>query len=260
VADVSDLTDFSPLWLAWAQVMSAVEVAQDSVDGEESRHRLSAADILCGGGLALGIIAAYVFIALTPSLLAHHGVLLEALAGTNAAIVRGGAFARVGRASLLLVVVAPLCTIALYDVFYWWAGRRWGNAIAAFYTKNNPRAGRWLDRAERIVRRRGIWAMVLSQYLPLPNVVIYLSCGTSGMPLWMFVLGDIIGMLLWEALLVGLGWAIGHPAVHIVDEIGHYSTRVTIGVVVILIIVAAVRGRRQRRSSPSAEPLETPVD
>jgi membrane protein DedA with SNARE-associated domain len=198
-----------------------------------------------------GIVAAYVFIALTPSLLAHHGILLETLAGTNAAIVTGGALARAGRDSLLLVVVAPLATILLYDVFYWWAGRLWGNKVAALYTRNNPRVAKWIDRAERFVRRGGVWTLAVGYYLPIPNYLIFLSCGTSGMPLWTFLLGDLIGMLLWEAMLVSLGWAIGHPAVHVVNEIGHYSLRITIALVVALIIVGTVRGRRAVRRMPA---------
>jgi membrane-associated protein len=212
------------------------------------RSRLTANDVLCGAGLGLGIVATYVFIGLTPSLLAHHGVLLEALAGTNAAIVSGGAFARIGRDSLLLVVLAPLCTVLLYDVFYWWAGRRWGNKIVAFYTKGNPRAARWVDRGERLVRRRGIWALVVAYYLPFPNVVIYVACGTSGMSLWTFLLGDALGTLLWEVLLVGLGWSIGHPAVHVVNEIGHYSLLITGALVVGLIAMSALRRRRSARA------------
>jgi len=233
--------------------MSEVELAQDPIVDGEPRPRLRPAEILCGAGIGLGAIASYVFIALTPKLLPHHGVLLEALAGTNAAIVSGGAFARVGRDSLLLVVLAPLCTIALSDVFFWWAGRLWGAKIAAFYTRNNPRTSRWLDRTERLVRRRGIWALVVSQYLPIPRFLIYISCGASEMPLPTFVLGDMIGLLLWEALLVGLGWAIGHPAVHIVNEIGHYSTRVMIGLIIVVVLLAAFRGWRANARS-SARP------
>jgi membrane-associated protein len=218
------------------------------------RHRIGVADVCCGVGLALGIAATYVFIALTPSLLAHHGVLLEAVAGTNAAIVSGGALARVGRDSLMLVIAAPICTIALYDVFYWWAGARWGNRLAAFYSQNNPRMARWIDRAERLVRRGGVWTLAVGYYLPIPNNIIFLSCGTSGMPLWTFLLGDLIGLMLWEALLVGLGWAIGHPAVHVVDAIGRYSLRITIGLVVILIAVAVIRGRRRTRQAAATSP------
>jgi membrane-associated protein len=232
------------------------EAALHPDDVGEDRPRLQAAEIACGAGLVLGIIASYVFIGLTPSLLAHHGVLLEALAGTNAAIVTGGAYARVGRDSLLVVVLAPILTIALYDVFFWWAGHLWGEKITSFYEQHNPRAARWLVRAEKVVRRRGIWALALAYYLPIPNFVLYLSCGASGMPVWTFVLGDLMGLMLWEALLVSLGWAIGHPAVHVVGEIGHYSLWVTIALIATIIMVSALRQRRAGRAikrQPSAD-------
>jgi membrane protein DedA with SNARE-associated domain len=223
------------------------DVAEEPIVDGQTRPPMAPADVACGAGLILGVIASYVFIALTPSLIAHHGLVLEALAGTNAAIVSGGALARVGRDSLTLVILAPLCTILLYDVFYWWAGARWGNRVLGFYTRNSARTARWIDRAERLVRRGGIWTLAVGYYLPIPNYLIFLSCGTSGMPLWTFILGDIIGMLLWEALLVGLGWAIGHPAVRVVNEIGHYSLRITLALIIVIVVVAAVRGRLAAR-------------
>jgi membrane-associated protein len=226
----------------------------DIAEEPHHRPRPRPRELMCGAGLVFGIVATYVFIALTPSLLAHHGLVLEALAGTNAAIVSGGALARVGRESLLLVVIAPITTIAIYDVFYWWAGNLWGNKVAALYTRNNPRMAKWIDRAERFVRRGGIWTLIVGYYLPIPNNLIFLSCGTSGMPLWTFLLGDLIGLLLWVALLVGLGWAIGHPAVHLIDQIGHYSLRITIALVVILVIVGAVRQRRRPRGEVEPAP------
>jgi membrane protein DedA with SNARE-associated domain len=112
---------------------------------------------------------------------------------------------------------------------------------------------RWIDRAERFVKRGGVWTLVVGYYLPIPNNLIFLSCGTSGMPLWTFLLGDLVGLLLWESLLVGLGWAIGHPAVHVVDQIGHYSLRITIALIVVIIVVAVVRQRRRGTAEPSGQ-------
>jgi membrane protein DedA with SNARE-associated domain len=225
----------------------AQPLVAEPVDPPPSAHRprFSVGDIVCGGGLILGIIAGYVFLALTPSLLAHHVLVLEALAGSNASIVTGAALAKIGREPLAAVIIAPLLTIALYDVFLWWAGRRWGNALVGFYARSSPRAARWIDRTERLVRRRGIWVLFVSYYLPLPNFLVYVSCGTSGMPLWTFVIGDIVGTLLWEALLVSLGWAIGHHAVHIVDVIGHYSTWLTVAIIVCLVGASLRRSHRQ---------------
>jgi membrane-associated protein len=208
------------------------------------RVKLRVVDILCGTGLALGIIATYVFIALAPSMLKHHGVLLEALDGSDAAIVSGAAFAKIGRQSLALVILAPLCTILLYDVFFWWAGRLWGDKVLGLYTRGKPRLARWTARVERVVRRRGVLALAVGYYLPIPNVIIFVSCGVSGMSLATFLLGDLIGLLLWESLLVGLGWAIGHRAVHIVNVISHYSLIISVGLIVIVMTVAVLRQRR----------------
>lgn len=212
------------------------------------RHRPGPADIACAAGLVLGIIAGYVFLALTPSLLVHHGLVLETFAGTTAAIVSGGAFARVGHGSLLLVAAAPLATILLYDFFYWWAGRLWGTRVAAAYTRNSPRMAAWVERVEGLVRRRGVFALAVAYYLPLPNFIVYVSCGVSEMPLLTFLIGDAIGLLLWEVLLIGLGWSIGHPAVHVVNEVGHYSLWVTVGLVAVVFAYGAVRRRRAIRA------------
>lgn len=205
----------------------------EAMPAPSRRGRFALADIACGVGLAAGLIASYVFAAVTPSLLRRHVVLLEALAGSTVSIVTGGAFARVGRAALPLVVVAPLCGVALYDVFVWWAGRRWGTRLVGVYTQRRPRAVRAVSRAETLVRRRGAWALAVAYYLPIPNSFLYLTCGISEMPLRTFVLGDVLGTLLWEALLVSLGWAVGHDAVRVVAAIDHHAIDVT------LVIVAA---------------------
>jgi len=138
-------------------------------------------------------------------MLAHHDVVLEALSSSAVSIVTGGALARVGRAPLLLVVLAPLCGIALADVHLWWAGRRWGNRIVSSYRRRSPRSGRWIDTADRWVGRHGVLALAAAYFLPVPNALLYLSCGTAGMPLLIFVIGDAIGTLLWTGLLVALG-------------------------------------------------------
>jgi membrane-associated protein len=213
-------------------------------------RRITPGQLCCAVGLVLGVVASYVFAGLTPSMLAHHSLLLETLSGSTVGIVTGGALARVGRESLALALLAPLATVALYDAFYWWAGVLWGSRAAEFYGQRNPRLRRSIDRAEDFVRRRGVLALPLANFLPIPNVLVYLFCGTSGMPLWLFLIGDAIGTMLWSGLLVGLGWSAGKHAVHVVNRIQHYAIPITIGLVVVVIVVSALR---QRRSGAPAE-------
>jgi membrane protein DedA with SNARE-associated domain len=50
-----------------------------------------------------------------------------------------------------------------------------------------------------------------------------------------FLLLDLIGSLLWIALGVGLGYAIGQRAVDVAHAISHYALWATIGLVVLVI-------------------------
>lgn len=203
---------------------------------------------VCGALLVFGVVLAYVALALTPTLLAHHAITLEAMTGSVASVVTGGAYARVGRAPLWLVVVAPFTGIAFYGLPYWWAGRLWGHQLLEYYCRGYPRRQVWVRRAEALVRRWGVWAIVAAYVLPIPALPVEVLCGVSLMPLWLYLVGQFVGMALWVGLLVGLGWSIGHPAVHAVNVVTHYALWVTIGIVVVIFVTAYFRARRSARS------------
>jgi membrane protein DedA with SNARE-associated domain len=197
--------------------------------------------------LAAGLVATYVLSLLTPSLLARHALLLEALSGNVASIIIGGAQASAGRASLLLVLLAPLLGVVLYDLALWWAGRLWGNRILARFLRT-PRARRSLARTESWVARRGVLVLAVAYFLPLPNPATYMLCGASGMRLAMFIVGDALGTLLWTGLLATLGWIIGRPALRFVDALDHYSIAVTVLVVAVLLVL-----RRRKQPAPNTQ-------
>lgn len=211
---------------------------------DEPSRRPRWPDVLCAGGLALTGIMPFVWTAATPSLLAHHDTLLEAGSSSAVSIITGGVLSRVGRASLLLSVLAPLCGIFLTDVFFWWAGRRWGDKLVQAYAAKRPRARLWIERTDRWVVRHGVRTLAVAYFLPVPNPLLYLSCGTAGMSLPVFVLGDAIGTLIWTGLLVWLGWEVGRDGVDIVNAIDHYALLVTVAVIVALIAIRLVRKRR----------------
>jgi membrane protein DedA with SNARE-associated domain len=212
-----------------------------------------APQLICAVGLVAGIIASYALLAATPSLLAHHDLALEATSGSLASIVTGGALASQGREPIILVVFAPMTSVLLYDVFYWWAGKLWGQPVVSRFVAQTPRWDRRTDRAEDLVRRHGVWALIAAYFLPaVPIVLVQAFCGVSGMPLWRFLLGDSLALLLRVGALVGLGYAIGEPAVHLANTIGRYGLRVTIGLVVVVMLVAIVRQARAARQPPRA--------
>ncbi len=199
--------------------------------------------------LLIGVCVVYSLVMwpLVPALIGSHPLLLEIVGGSTLAEVTVGAHARLGELPLWFAVVAGVPGSMMFDWVFWWAGRRWGDPALHLFLGRDPtprgiarREGRvrWL---ERMAGRFGPVAVVLAYYLPVPAVLIYAAAGLSGMRLRTFLVLDVIGTLLWVGAVVGLGYAIGKPAVDVVHRIDHYSTLLTLAVV---LVVVGVRARR----------------
>lgn len=186
---------------------------------------------------------------LVPALIGSHPLLLELISGSALAEVTVGAYSRLGELPLWWAMVAGVpCSLA-FDWIFWWAGQRWGDrALHLILGRDaSPRGLAMRDarvaRIERWAGRFGPAAVVLAYYLPVPSVLLYVAAGLSGMRLRTFLVLDAIGTLLWAGPIVALGYAIGQPAVTVVDRIDHYSTLLALAVAAVLVVVQ-VRRRR----------------
>jgi membrane-associated protein len=201
--------------------------------------------------LLLGLYVAYTLALwpLVPALIGSHPLLLEILSGSLLAEVTVGARSRLGELPLWFAVIAGVPGSMMFDWVFWWAGRRWGDRALHLVLgrDSSPRGVARREarsaRLERMAERFGPAAVVLAYYLPLPSLLIYVAAGLSGMRLRTFLVLDVIGTLLWVGLIVGLGYAIGKPAVDVVDRIDHDSTFL---VIVVVLVVIGVQVRRRR--------------
>lgn len=202
------------------------------------------AEIACVTGIAVKSILALALLPLTPSLLGTDPVLLEALRGSTSAMASAGAFARVGEASLVVAVLAPLPTLLFVTPFFWWAGRLWGPKAAETLAGGHPNAEKWAQRSGAHLERFGGAAVALAPFLPIPSSFVYAAAGWTQMSFRRFMLFDVLGMLAWVGLIVGLGYAVGHPAVQVAKAISHYALLVTIGIVALAVALGVWRARR----------------
>ena len=203
--------------------------------------------------LLFGLYAAYSLALwpLVPTLIGWHPLLLEILSGSTLAEVAVGAHSRLGELPLWVAVVAGVPGSMMFDWVFWWAGRRWGDRALHLILGRDPsprgvaRREARAARLERMAERFGPAAVVLAYYVPLPSLLIYVAAGLSGMRLRTFLALDVVGTLLWVGPMVGLGYAVGKPAVDVVHRIDHYSTLLTI---VVILVVVGVQARRRRRA------------
>jgi membrane protein DedA with SNARE-associated domain len=231
--------------------MTSTVPSADEVPPRGSRRRR--AEIACVTGIALKTVFALALLPLTPSLLGTNPVLLEALRGSTSAMASGGAFARVGEASLVLAVLAPLPTLLFATPFFWWAGRLWGPKAAATLGGGHPNAERWAQRSGAHLERFGGLAVALAPFLPVPSSFVYAAAGWTGMSFRRFMVFDLLGMLAWIGLIVGLGYAVGHPAVQVAKAISHYALLITVVGVAVVVAVGVLRTHRAaaRATPPS---------
>jgi membrane-associated protein len=231
-----------------------VELVIDHPEPERASRRpwdgrAQRADRMVMAGIAFSALYGLLLLPLVPSLVGSHPALLELLRGSMSSMIAMGAMARTGHASLLVGVVAGVPGCIMFDWLYWWAGRRWGQRAVALLLGAGRRADRRARRLERVMEPLGPFAVVFSYLLPVPNPIIYAAVGWTGMRLWVFLLLDAIGAALWVGLMVGLGYAIGQPAVDVVHTIGRYALWVTLGIVAAIVAAHAGGSRRRVRGT-----------
>jgi membrane-associated protein len=204
------------------------------------------ADILCWAGITFSGVYYLLLLPFRASLVGTHPVVLELLNGTIEAIVSAAAFARVGHGSLAVAIIAAIPGLMYFDIFYWWAGRLWGERIILMFSGRRKHGPRFIARVRRSGRRFTWPAMILAPFLPVPTALIYAVAGWTEMRAVTFLILDLIGSLLWTGMLVGLGYTLGQHAVTVAQAISRYGLWVSIGIV-ILVVLAQLRGSRMHR-------------
>jgi membrane protein DedA with SNARE-associated domain len=202
------------------------------------------ADRIIVAAFVLSGVMQFATLPLVPQLVSSHPALLELIRGSTASIINMGARARIGETTMVEAVLLAVPSLMMFDWAFWWAGRRWGDRVFLWFLGGpSPRNDRRLARLHRVEARFGALAVVLAYVLPVPTVLIYAAVGDGGMRLWVFLVLDLLGTLLWTGLLAVAGWELGQRAVDIADAISHYSLWATIALVLLIMVWRGARGR-----------------
>lgn len=126
--------------------------------------------------------------------------------------------------------------------------RRWGGGILRFLGAGEGHQ-RWVERAQDAHPLILRTAVMLAAVPGIPTAVVSVIAGTTGMRLSTSLLFDIAGAVGATALVAGLGFTLGDPAVEVVLVIDRYASAVSVAVVASAIIVPLTTRlwRRTRR-------------
>jgi membrane protein DedA with SNARE-associated domain len=118
------------------------------------------------------------------------------------------------------------------------AGYTWARAIGAralWALAERLRAGRHLEKASERLRDAGPWTILVARLIPGLRINTTLVAGALQVPRRTFLAGLIPSIIIWEAVFVGLGAAVGTPVEHYLGRLEHLMLR---GAVFILIGLA----------------------
>jgi membrane protein DedA with SNARE-associated domain len=205
------------------------------------------ADIACWAAIVGSGLYLLLLLPFRAALVGTHPVLGELANGGTESIIAAAAFARVGKGSLAVAILVAFPGVMKFDPVWWWAGRLWGEKIVLIISGKRASGPKYLARVRRLGWRFSWPAVIVSQFLPIPNAIIYVVVGSAGMSLTTFLILDVIGTALWIGLLIGLGYELGQHAVNVAETISHYSLWVSLGLVA-LVLVGQYWGSWRRKS------------
>lgn len=187
-------------------------------------------------------------------LLMAGGALVESALGVGAllpgeTIVAAGATLLAGQPALWVGWVVVAAAAFTGDHVGYAVGRQLGPAVARSGPVRKVGVARW-ERVTGLVQRHAVPTLAVGRLLPGVRTLVALAAGGSGVRYGRFALGSSLGALLWSAVWVGGGAAIGRFLLGL-DPVG-----LVLAGVVLLVVVLLVRGRPRVEDRGAQDPLD----
>lgn len=110
-------------------------------------------------------------------------------------------------------------SVVLYEL-----ARRGGRPFALRFARVARIDPERLEAAERWFARRGIAVVLIGRCVPGIRSLVALPAGTLRMARGTYLAASLVGTLVWNALLIGLGWLLGAEWEQAAETIGSAST------------------------------------
>lgn len=143
------------------------------------------------------------------------------------------------------IVAATLGSVAGAVILYA-LGRHGGRPLLLRHGGLLRLDDRRLDRADEWFDRHGPKIVFFGRMLPGVRSVVSVPAGLSEMRVPLFVLLTMLGSALWNAALIGAGWALGGSWREVSEFVGPLTVPVVVTVTVVTAAYALVRVRRTR--------------
>ncbi|MFI7429637.1 DedA family protein [Micromonospora sp. NPDC049836] len=166
-------------------------------------------------------------------------------------LAMAGYLAAEGRFPVVLIVLAATAGSLLGALVLYWLGAALGEERLKRWLDHIPLVDREdLEKADRWFERHGRWAVLIGRLVPVVRSLVSVPAGANRLPIGEFVLLTTIGSGVWNALIVGLGYALGSRWQE-VDRYSHWFNYAILAAFVLMTASWVVRKLRRRRARQS---------
>lgn len=139
-------------------------------------------------------------------------VLIGTFVPGSATLVAVGSAAGALHLSLQPLVLGAMIGAIAGDTLSFFLGRHYGPRLLRSPRLEKHRA--WIVRGEKMLARWGDLAVFAGRLLPPTRALMPALAGTSVLPLWRFLLADMLAALVWATLHLGVAAFIIHTLLH----------------------------------------------
>ncbi|MEI6447760.1 MAG: DedA family protein [Actinomycetes bacterium] len=159
----------------------------------------------------------------------------------------GGYFVAQGDLNFVGVLAAATLGSVLGSVVLYELARAGGRPFILRYGKLLRLTEADLDRADEWFTKRGPVIVLIGRCIPGVRSLVSLPAGTLRMSRALYIGLTLIGTLIWNAALIGAGWALGEEWERVSGSVGSLGRPLLFGLLAILGVLSVVWWLRRRR-------------
>lgn len=133
-------------------------------------------------------------------------------------LLAAGALGATGHLSVGICAISAWMGAMASDTIWFQIGRNRGNTVLGFLCRISLQPDSCARRTQNVYSRYGASSLLLAKFVPWLNAAAPPLAGAFRMRLVTFLIFDSLGVLLWEATYLGLGYAFGNQ----VNKFAHY--------------------------------------
>jgi len=155
-------------------------------------------------------------------LLSQYGyaaVFIGSLIEGETMLILAGFAAHQGYLSFPLVVALAFCGGAIGDQFFFFLGRKYVQSLIDKYPRIKPH----VDTVNRLIVRFHSSVIIMVRFMYGLRVAGPVAIGASGVPVWRFIVFNLLGAALWALTIGGAGYLFGQTLGWLFTDMKRYE-------------------------------------